>query len=41
MYVDFWEGRKYNVSRDSKFANQSFVIMPTKNKGRLNSIAKS
>ena len=40
MYVDFWEGRKYNVSRDSKFANQSFVIMPTKNKGRLNSIAK-
>ena len=38
MYQDYWEGRKYNVSRDSKYANQTFVILPTKNIGRLNTL---
>ena len=38
MYQDYWEGRKYNVSRDSKYANQTFVILPTENKGRLNTL---
>ena len=35
MYQDYWDGRKYNVSKDSKYANQTFVILPTKNHGRL------
>ena len=26
MYEDFWDGRKYNISEDSEYANQSFVI---------------
>ena len=38
MYRDFWEGRKYNVSKDSKYANQTFVILPTENIGRLNTL---
>ena len=38
MYRDFWEGRKYNVSKDSKFANQTFVILPTENVGRLKTL---
>ncbi len=40
MYQDYWDGRKYNVSKDSKYANQTFVILPTKNHGRLNALAK-
>ncbi len=40
MYQDFWEGRKYNVSKNSEYANQSFVILPTKNNGRLNTLAE-
>ena len=40
MYKDFWDGRKLNISKDSKWANQSFVILPTKNKSRLNTLAK-
>ena len=38
MYRDFWEGRKYNVSKDSKYANQTFVILPTENLGRLKTL---
>ena len=40
MYRDFWEGRKYNVSKDSKFANQTFVILPTENVGRLKTLVE-
>ena len=40
MYQDFWEGRKYNVSKNSEYANQSFVILPTNNNGRLNTLAE-
>ena len=40
MYKDFWDGRKLNISKDTKWANQSFVILPTKNKSRLNTLAK-
>ena len=40
MYKDFWDGRKLNISKDSKWANQSFVILPTKNKSRLDTLAK-
>ena len=37
MYKDYWDGRKYNISKDSKYANQTFVVLPSKNHGRLNS----
>ena len=40
MYQDFWEGRRYNISRDSKYANRTFVILPTKNKTRVNTLAE-
>ena len=40
MYKDYWDGRKYNVSKDSKYANQTFVILPNKNLGRLNTLAE-
>ena len=39
MYRDFWDGRKYNISSNSKWANQSFVILPTKNLSRINTLA--
>ena len=39
MYQDFWNGRKYNISKNSVYANQTFVILPTKNHGRLNALA--
>ena len=38
MYKDFWDGRKYNISNKSKYANQTFVILPTDNIGRLNTL---
>jgi hypothetical protein len=37
--MDYWDGRKYNVSNDSKYANKSYVILPTRNIGRLNTLA--
>ena len=40
MYRDYWEGRKYNVSKDSQYSNQSFVILPTKNLERVNTLAE-
>ncbi len=39
MYYDYWDGRKFNVSSESKYANRSFVILPTKNHNRLNVLA--
>ena len=39
MYGDYWEGRKLNVSKESKWANQTFVILPTKNSSRINTLA--
>ena len=33
--------RKYNCSKNSEYANQSFVILPTNNNGRLNTLAKN
>jgi hypothetical protein len=39
MYKDYWDGRKYNVSNNSKYSDRSYVILPTKNKGRLNALA--
>ncbi len=39
MYKDYWDGRNYNVSDNSKYANKSFVILPTDNNGRLNTLA--
>ena len=38
MYEDYWEGRKYNVSKNGVYANQTFVILPSENYGRLNSL---
>ena len=40
MYQDYWEARKYNISKNSKYANQTYVILPTKNNGRLNALAE-
>ena len=40
MYKDFWEGRKLNISDNSKWANKSFVILPTKNNKRINTLAE-
>ena len=39
MYKDYWDGRKYNVSKDSEYANQTFVVLPTDNNTRLNTLA--
>ena len=39
MYSDYWEARKLNVSKDSKWANQTFVILPTKNSSRITTLA--
>ena len=36
MYKDYWDGRKYNVSSQSEYANKYYVILPTENLGRLN-----
>jgi len=38
MYLDYWDGRKLNVSKNGKYANQTFVILPTDNHGRLNAL---
>ena len=40
MYRDYWDGRKYNISKNSKYANQTYVILPTKNHGRLNALVE-
>ena len=40
MYLDYWDGRKLNVSKDGKYSNQTFVILPTENHGRLNALVK-
>ena len=40
MYRDYWDGRKYNVSKNGEYANQTFVILPTDNHGRLNTLAE-
>jgi len=39
MYNDYWEARKLNVSKESDWANQTFVILPTKNTSRINTLA--
>ena len=39
MYKDYWDGRKYNISNDSKYANRSYVVLATENNGRLNVLA--
>jgi hypothetical protein len=39
MYNDYWEARKLNVSKESDWANQTFVILPTKNLSRINTFA--
>ena len=36
MYKDYWDGRKYNVSSQSEYANKYYVVLPTDNLGRLN-----
>ena len=38
MYKDYWDGRKYNISSQSEYANKSYVILPTDNLGRLNAL---
>ncbi|NDB30490.1 peptidase, partial [archaeon] len=40
MYKDYWEGRKLNVSKDSKWADKTFVILPSKNNTRINTLAE-
>ena len=40
MYRDYWDGRKYNVSSKSTFADRSYVILATANHGRVNALAE-
>ena len=40
MYKDFWDGRKYNVSRSGRFADRSFVILANDNEGRLEDLVQ-
>tara|TARA_B100000482_G_scaffold18550_1_gene12425 strand:+ start:23 stop:1726 length:1704 start_codon:yes stop_codon:yes gene_type:complete len=40
MYKDYWDGRKYNVSKNGEYSNQTFVILPNKNFTRLNTLAE-
>ena len=40
MYEDYWDGRKYNVSSNSKYSNRSYVILATDNNGRTNALAE-
>ena len=40
MYKDYWDGRKYNVSNNSKYSNRSYVVLATDNNGRLNALAE-
>jgi hypothetical protein len=40
MYEDYWDGRKYNVSTNSKYSNRSYVVLATANNGRLNALAE-
>ena len=40
MYQDFWDGRKYNISNDSKFSNRTFVILATDNHGRMHDLVE-
>ena len=35
MYSDFWDGRKYNVSDKSIFADRTFVVLANNNEGRM------
>lgn len=38
MYRDYWDGRKYNVSSKSEFANRSYVFLANENHGRMNAL---
>ena len=40
MYLDYWDGRKLNVSKDGKYSNQNFVILPNENQGLINDLVK-
>ena len=40
MYKDYWDGRKYNVSNNSKYSNRSYVVLATDNNGRINALAE-
>ena len=40
MYKDYWDGRKYNVSNNSKYSNRSYVVLATDNKGRMNALSE-
>ena len=35
MYSDFWDGRKYNVSDKSIFADRTYVVLANNNEGRM------
>lgn len=35
MYSDFWDGRKYNVSDKSIFADRTYVVLANGNEGRM------
>ena len=40
MYKDFWDGRKYNVSKSGRFADRSFVILANDNEGRIKDLVQ-
>ena len=38
--ANYWDGRKYNVSSNSKYSNRSYVVLATDNNGRINALAE-
>ena len=40
MDEDYWDGRKYNVSSNSKYSNRSYVVLANDNNGRINALAE-
>ena len=40
MYRDYWDGRKYNVAKNSPFADRSYVVLANENQGRMNALAE-
>ena len=40
IYKDYWDGRKYNISKESIYADKTYVVLPTNNKGRLNTLVE-
>lgn len=38
MYQDYWDGRQYNVSENSIYADRSYIVLASTNHGRVNAL---